>query len=960
MPLESILAAVAAGATLVTPNNRLARRLAGAHDRARLAGGARTWAAAQALPWGAWVDSLWHEALAAGAVEARPGLAPAAAAHLWRRILVAEFPVDRPRPLDLAGLAAQAAGAWRIVHEWGAGGESWRAWAGGGGEPARFSGWAERFRAEVIAAGALDRAVLADQLTAAARTVAAWPTRTIVLAGFVEFTPQQLRLLSALRAAGMTIVEHDALIDTPAVAREAAVASPDAELAAAFAWARRRHERAPDALIGIVVPDLDARLATVAGCAEDHFGRPDDPVGTPHATRGWNVSLGGTLADQPVVAAALTLVALAHGRVPAADAAALLRSACLPGADDAWFARAGVEAHWLERGRAEVGWSDATGALESIDAELAARWRDLPRRLPVPRRASPRDWTAWWQRWLDAAGWPGNATRQRAVREARGAWDQLLAGIAALEAVEPRLGGGEAVGLLAAHAAETPFQPESAVAPIQILGLLEAVGLPFDALWVTGMAADAWPPAPQPNPLLPLAWQRERDVPRADAARELAYARKLTDRLLRGAPEVVFSWPQRVDDRAGLRSPLLPELAALEDGVPAAAGPAAPADGVAGGQRMVGAVDIEAGPARRQFAAMPRLEVLRDCNAPPLAGAPPTTGSRVIVAQSECPFQALASVRWDAGPWPPPLTGLSAGERGTLVHEALAAFWRDVRTQARLLELVGTDALAARIDAASAAAVGTLAAARRLELPAVVLAGEAQRLARTLRDWLVGVDAARPPFEVRGIETDGALEFPGLRLRLRFDRVDALGDGGVALIDYKSGSVAAPGKWFESRPQAPQLALYALAQRAAEPGLPIRAVAYAQLKPGEVRAVGVAADDGAWPQLTLPPAIRTAPLPDWAAVEAHWADALGGLAADFVAGRADVTPRNRRESCQRCGRQALCRVGEDGAAEDDGNGGGNGIAIGNRDGTSASGGGNRDRGRDDTGRRAGDRDDDDG
>ena len=140
---------------------------------------------------------------------------------------------------------------------------------------------------------------------------------------------------------------------------------------------------------------------------------------------------------------------------------------------------------------------------------------------------------------------------------------------------------------------------------------------------------------------------------------------------------------------------------------------------------------------------MPRLEVLRDCNAPPLAGAPLTTGSRVIVAQSECPFQALASVRWDAGPWPPPLTGLSAAERGTLVHEALAAFWRDVRTQARLLELVGTDALAARIDAAAAAAVGTLTAARRAELPAVVLAGEAQRLARTLRDWLVGVECAR-------------------------------------------------------------------------------------------------------------------------------------------------------------------------------------------------------------------------
>jgi probable DNA repair protein len=914
MPLDSILAAAAAGATLVTPNNRLARRLSAAHDRAQRAAGARTWASAQALPWGAWVESLWHEALAAGAVDARPNLAPDAAAHVWRRILAAEFPADGPRPLDLAGLAAQAASAWRIVHEWGAGGESWRAWAGGDGEPARFSGWAERYRAEVDAAGALDRSQLSDGIAATAGAVAAWRTRAVVLAGFVEFAPQQQRLLSALRDAGMTVVEHEALAAAPAAVREAAVASPDAELAAAFGWARRRSERDPAALIGVVIPDLEARLATVADCAEDHFGRPQDPAGTPHAARGWNVSLGASLADQPVVAAALTLVAIAHGRVPATAAATLLRSACLPEAADAWCARAGVERRWLEGGRAEVGWSDVTAALEPIDAELAGRWRELPRQLPPPRRASPREWTAWWQRWLEATGWPGDAVRERPVREARGAWDQFLAGFAALEAVEPRLGSGEAVGLLAARAADTPFQPESAAAPIQILGLLEAVGLPFDALWVTGMAADAWPPAPQPNPLLPLAWQRERGVPRADASRELAYARKLTDRLLRGAPEVIFSWPRRVDDRAGMRSPLLPTLAALEAEAIAAADPRDRAEPGAG------ATGLDHGPARRQFAAQPRLETRYDGNAPPLAGEPLTTGSRVIAAQSECPFQALADVRWDAQPWPPPLTGLGSAERGTLVHAAMAAFWRDVRTQARLLELEATGGLDARIGAAAQAAVGGLSATRRRELPAVVLAGEADRLARTLRDWLVGVDRGRPPFVVRDVESGGALAFPGLRLRLRFDRVDALDDGGVALIDYKSGAVAAPGKWFEARPQAPQLAVYALAQRAAEPEVAIRAVAYARLKPGEVKPVGVAADAAAWPALTPPQAIRTVALADWAAVEAHWTRVLGALAADFVAGRADVLPRNQRESCRDCGRQALCRVGEDVAIDNDGNG----------------------------------------
>ena len=57
---------------------------------------------------------------------------------------------------------------------------------------------------------------------------------------------------------------------------------------------------------------------------------------------------------------------------------------------------------------------------------------------------------------------------------------------------------------------ETLFQPEGSAAPVQILGILEASGMAFDALWVIGLAADRWPPAPGAQPVLPIARQRER------------------------------------------------------------------------------------------------------------------------------------------------------------------------------------------------------------------------------------------------------------------------------------------------------------------------------------------------------------------------------------------------------------------------------------------------------------------
>ncbi|HEX8811760.1 MAG TPA: hypothetical protein VF742_07185, partial [Terracidiphilus sp.] len=49
-----------------------------------------------------------------------------------------------------------------------------------------------------------------------------------------------------------------------------------------------------------------------------------------------------------------------------------------------------------------------------------------------------------------------------------------------------------------------------------------------------------------------------------------------------------------------------------------------------------------------------------------------------------------------------------------------------------------------------------------------------------------------------------------------------------------------------------------------------------------------------------------------------WRTTIEELALDFLAGQADVNPREMPETCERCGLQALCRVHET-AAYMDGN-----------------------------------------
>jgi ATP-dependent helicase/nuclease subunit B len=876
---STLHAALAEGAVAVTPNRRLARVLHREFDLAQRAAGHSAWQTPTILPYPIWLETLWDQALpAVGGDAAALLLTPAQAAHLWRTVVEAEgMPL-----LDPQGAAALAAEAWALVHEWGAGGESWRSWrrAGEAGDDAAvFAQWAEAYRAALEGIGALDLAQLPNVLAADAQRVAARCGPTI-LAGFSEVTPQQERLCAALRAAGVPLRERDTLPSHPGAATRTVAASPRDEVAAALDWARVRILQSPGAQIGIVVEDLAARRDEVVTLAVERLCPGALIPGAAAAPAPFEVSLGVALASVPLVVAALDLITLAETQLAAGAAAALLRSPYLPAAEEAWPARAGIERTWLEGGRHEVTLGVAIAALATCSPGLAARWRDGQDERRRIGLASPREWVDRWRSWLLAAGWPGSRPLDSGEYQAREAWQHILGQFASLGAVSRRLGPAAAIEALRALASQTIFQAEGSAAPIQILGVLEGTGLTFDALWVAGLAAERWPPAPGPNPLLPIGWQRERSVPRASAQRELAYANLLTARFARAAPEVMFSSAASADDQA-----LSPSALIL--GYPESA-PAIPA-----------ATWLQA------LAHSATLEAIVDDRAPRLAeGSEAPGGSRIVATQSDCPFQAVARHRLGAQPWPLRWVGLSRAERGLLVHAALATFWQAIGDHAALCALPAA-ARAAQIDAAVQAAIAALPAPRWRMVPPVVRASEARRLAALLDAWLV-LERERAPFVVRGVEVAQTLQLAGLTFRLRLDRVDTLLPQGLAILDYKTGRVERATQWFDPRPRASQLGLYTLAQRAAHPEATVRVVAYAQLRAGAVAVAGLAADATAWPGLATVAA--AGPCRDWPELEAWWRAHLGALAAEIGRGHAAVTPRESPLPCRACGLYAVCRI----------------------------------------------------
>ena len=891
MSASELAAALAAGATIVTPNNRLARALAAQHDDAMRARGAQAWPAARVLPWHAWLRALWQDALAADALDSpRPLLAEAASAYLWDRVVG-----DTAGLLDPRGAAAQAAQAWTLFHAWREPDERLAAWAHAGiaDDVAAFARWAERFEADATRTGAIDAALAADALTAAAARVPAWRAADVVLAGFLEPTRQQSRLLAALRGAGMRIAEVALPRARAGHTQRIECATPQVELAAGLCAARARVEHDPAARVGIVIGDLDDRRHEVVAAADDILcpelaARPDADVVRPYA-----LSLGTRLPDVPVAAAALALVEWSAAALPVAAAGALLRSPYLPGGERAWQRRARIEEAWREEGVREVPFADAVRTLAAAgDEALATAWRGAA--LPGSRRQAPAQWAQAWQTWLAATGWPGERTLASGEWQARERFLEVLGAFAALGGVAPALNRDDAVHALRAACARVVFQPEAPPAPVQILGLLEASGLEFDLLWLAGMAAERWPQAAAPNPLLPLAWQRARGVPRADAAGSLAFARTATAAFAHAADDVIASHAVLVDGFARAGSALV------------AAWPSGEAPDT----------QVRAGRAWDLVAARAPLLSSPDFRAPGLPeGTRVRGGVSVIESQSACPFQAWAHHRLRARAALAPDAGLTVLERGDLLHRALAAFWRDVRTHAALAALAD-DALRARIDTAVEQAQRTLTTSRRATLPPPVAAAEGARLAATLYGWLTAVERERTAFTVADTEDGATLQLAGLDLAFRIDRVDTLADGGAAIIDYKSGRVPAPARWFAPRPAATQVGLYALARMASHPDVPVRAVAYGELKAGSVRVTGLAEQRDAWPALRVAGADRRVLVAGWEDAQAQWRERYGALAAAYRDGQAAVAPRDAN-ACKYCDLAALCRVQRLDDADDD-------------------------------------------
>ena len=879
---------------MVVPTRQRAAATRLAFNLQQLACGRKSWPSCDVLPWVSWLvrcaASVRHNALAGRRV-----LSPNEEWLAWRA--AARFATDGLGLLNPTSLAdALRCSAARVRD----GALSWPQVLDG------ESGVLRRAREFMTRLCAQRQAVLGDDWTQLLEGYRAGP-QPLLIYGFDELGSALTARLGTL--GGIVQPAPDIGPDVSAVATEV-VAGVDHvdELRRAALWCREQLLRNAGARVLVIHPALHECRAE-AQQAFDHallgaalLGAGGPSAGGPSAAgpsaagssaapmqaRPYVVEGGIPLADYPLVRAALALLALESVGLEFTGLAALLRSSFLgwgtPGA------RAALELELRDRNvhfatceQLGVLLRTARGAwAEGLGAGLGALTRadDGAR----SQRQSAENWARHYAQVLERWGWPGGQSLDSLEQQQRERFETLLGELAALDSVAGMLSAGSALDLLQGLAARTAFEAASDDAAVTLTASTGDPVVRYDAIWVAGVNAESWPEPAQPDPFIPIAAQRSAGVLVASAGGQVARAQRSLAAWRRCTDRLVLSWSQTQEEVPSQPSHLLAAFtsAATDGNVASTTRLRCP-------DPLVLALAARAAPDARESRPSERGLAWP-------AGQPLPRGTETLSLQAGCPFRAAAEVWLAAKPLNEPRPGIDPRERGRLLHFALEVIWAELKESATL-HAVSAAKLNELVARATDQALRAMLSQRAMPLPQPLLENERARTC-SLISALLEQETERSAFVVQSLEQAETRQLAGVPIRVRFDRLDRLADGRVAVIDYKSG-VAHTFKTLDAQPRHIQLLVYA--QLAGEP---LAGVAGVHLRANGIHWRGAAADAEVFPALKVP----RAPEVPWAEQQAHWSREIEQLVRGFVEGSAAVQPAP--QACEYCHLAALCRIDE--------------------------------------------------
>jgi ATP-dependent helicase/nuclease subunit B len=711
---------------------------------------------------------------------------------------------------------------------------------------------------------------------------------TTAAAGFLSLPPRLRPLAKSISTAQAPV--------TPTVV----IASDESEeLERIAAWCEQQVRSNPDTRILITLPGAPGTRERLATLIQQSIDPRRSIVRAKGDSPNTLVVIEGgiPLAQVPAVAHALSTLSWLNGTAGDFEEVSNWLRAPYWTAPSA-VARARLDVWLRERERMQFNLRDFITALHGVPSRLTATAREITTLINKATvalgqgAASPRDWSERFRAALDVFGWPGERTRGSGEQQTVVRFHELLDEFGQLAAAARSISRANAVQWFIELAARTAFRPADDDAVVTISSALAAPVVRYDAIWIAGLHAEAFPQPVQADPFIPLNAQIKAGVPGASADGRLAEARELLASWRTCADELVLSAPSRAEDLELLPSPLLAEWLPQTDGTQGAGQP------IATGLWL---------PLRIRREGM--LETLEDTVGVPWSVEKPLpSGTRSLELQNQCPFRAYAEMRLGSTPLDAPEPGIAADQRGQLLHAALQKLWsrlRDSRGLATLSDPALTAAIHRAVEEAAnesnrgeAPKKGNDAQADLFGNPqySPALTRECRRAERLIYTLCL-LERQRADFSVQSTELDTTVTLKGAQLRMRIDRVDVLETGGRAILDYKSGR-RSTADWYGERPSHPQLLAYLAAL-----GDDVVAMGTVNVTAREVRFDGIANVPDLLPKLK-----GVEPDNSWPQRREEWLARMEGLAVAFLQGQAVVDPKPG--ACDYCHVASICRIAD--------------------------------------------------
>jgi len=849
-------------AVIVTPSRLLASVASQQFTRYQLQRGVQSWQRPSVYSVDAWLTACWQQARYSGS-DVAALLSPAQERLLWQEIIERE----EPNLFDVRSTARLAIAASRLLAEWqiSAGGDLWtdhedahhfERWYERFRQQCRENGWVARSDLWRLLPGWIDAGVFERQLTVFAACDVWTPVLEQVKKAFGEYAAVE-PLSSDLPTAGAA-VQH--------------CSNFAHEIEQAARWARVAFEQDPDRSVGILVPDLIAHRSLVERAFHQVF-YPSEALRFIRTSRAidqdsarnsvFHVNAARALDEHPIVTNALLLLELARPRIAISDAGAILRSPYIVGAAMERSERAFADLRLRRLRDLDVSLRDIQASASECPL-LRPAFSQLRKHLASgsPQYLDLPAWSEFIRDLLEVMGWPSTDLNPEEI-ELLERWKNAVSTLASLGMVSMPVSYQSALAFLRSLLSGETAEQGDWSSPIQIIDSSHAAGIQFDCAFLTGLSDETWPPAVHPSSLVPLTVQRTHGVPGSSRQSIYALRERMTASLFGVAPSVVASFSGRL-------SPLAEKFV----------------------QRDAVAIQEWRGKLPIQSYAPVALDEIDDSYAPPFeTGEPIRGGTGIVKSQSLCPFRAFAEYRLRSDTPEEACFGFDSRDRGQFLHKALQTVWDLLRTQDRLRS-TPREELRESVRDAVLRAVRDDASSPFHQLTTFA---ERERLENLILEWLDIERSRNQPFTVETVEQERFYDIPGLRLRLRVDRIDRLRDGTVLLIDYKSGKQTAT-KLEGDRPAEPQLLVYAAAVDE-----PVSGVFFGQLKPRELRAVGSGRERHF-------PGRAANVKKDWDNFMAQSTFNVEQIARGFVSGVAVVDPI--KGACDYCSQKPFCRVRE--------------------------------------------------